>query len=264
MNVDTNKKKRSYKFKSNIKLIIIVIIVLLILFLSLFLLFFRKKSSILTLNSYFDESEQKIVKNCKLEDTDECLPVSDDIYLKLVLSNSYPVLDEKVDSINYSTENLYELAMKSDMSSDDCVDVRDKYLHQLRFDSIYNTYEDDKYVSVAVQRYSFDVCTNGFGVDPIEVYIYDISKKKIISQSDFINALKITDKEVKDVIDKDMANLGEEYVQDKYNDITYYYGSHGELYATYMSDSLGTYYTSVVREPKFSFTSDLRSPEKKK
>lgn len=258
-------KKKNFKFKMNNKIIsIVVIVIVLILAVILLSLIIRKKANTYTLNSYFEESEQKIIKNCKLEDTDECLPVHDDIYLKLVLSNSYPALDKKIDKINAVTKNLYELAKNSDMSSEECVEVRDKYLHQKRYDTIYDTYENDKYVSVAVQRHTYDVCTNGHGVEPIEVYIYDIAKKKIISQKQFIKDLKITDKEVKKVIDKDMSSLGKEYVQDKYEDITYYYGYYGELYATYKSEGLGSYNTSLIRDGEASFTSNLKSPEKRK
>lgn len=263
MKVKNNNLKKDSNVKFNKKVVIVISIVALIFILSLALLLFRRDSNTLTLNSYFDESEKRIVKNCKLENTDDCLPVRDDVYLKLVLAKSYPGLDEKIDDINAATDNLYELAMNSDMSSDDCIEVKDKYLHQRRYDSIYDTYENDKYVSVAVQRYNYDVCTNGYGVDPIEVYIYDIGKKKIISQNEFIKNLKITDNEVKKAIDNDMSSLGEEYVQDKYENITYYYGYYGELYATYMSEGLGTFYTSIIRDSDTSFTSNLKSPNEK-
>lgn len=257
-------KKQNTRIGFNKKLIVSCLVgFLIIAFISLtFFIFisFKNKNNTYVVNCYFDPEESKTLSGCKNED--ECYAIPDTVYDFLHLKNDYPELNKKVDAINKRTLYLYDRASKAKTDDDpECVNARDSYIYRYIDYTNFATFENDKYVSVMVERSFSDVCLNINAQQDDEVYIYDIKKKKIISQEEFIKELDIKDEEVEAAIKKDIdfikTNFNEEYSLDPNSKKMFYYDYYGNLKVSYRFLESGLKYNSLVRGSDLPVTTGL-------
>jgi len=237
--------------KKNGKILILVILILIIVLLVFVGFRFLKNDTKSTEKLFYDypKEERKTIKICK---DDTCsMPINDN-YEQLVIDSKYPKLDKKVKEINKKTLKYYEEVKKSTVEGEECANVKDTYYHRMRVSSIYYNYENDKYVSIGVQRKKYDLCTGSFENKDFDVYIYDKKDNKLLTQDEFRVKEKISTDEIKKAIDASMEIIREENdstteLQGSYDDAFFLYGYNGDLYVAFhvLGDEL--YYTGTLR-----------------
>lgn len=255
--------KKNIKEVNKKQFVFLVVIVIFVIFVFGFIIFlFKKSDNEYELNSSIEDGKYLI--NCrKDENDDECLPISNSRYSTLHLKNNYSALDKKVDEINKETDRLYKSALESDTNKDDqCDSVKDLYKYRYLDETYYDTFEDDKYSTVAVRRSRYDACYSVYSNMEMEIYIYDIKKKKIVSQDEFIKSLNVSDKEIDDAINKDLnffkERFDEIYTVDVESGKELYYDNYGDLKVSYRFAESGEIYSSTVRKSGVSHTSNLK------
>lgn len=250
----TNTKKNK-KRNLNKLLLLILIIVLVIIAIIISVVYFKTKNT--SKETYMDEKyffsypeeEIKTIKNCK---TSTCeIPKSDD-YIQLKLNKSYGVLDEKVEKINSDTLKYYDLINATTTDSDSCSKVKSLYYHEKRLSTDYYNYENDNYISIAVQRTEFNLCTSKVSRSQVEWYMYDKANNKLITQEEFKEIEDILDDEIELKIKEAISNLSEEEnidiaVQDDYSDIVLFYGYGGRIFVSFYVPEISLYYVGNIR-----------------
>lgn len=184
-------------------------------------------------NNFYNISKKNslILKICKSKD---CKMPSTIRYDTISINSNVRIVNEKIDKINDKTKKLYNKAIKSDMSVNECSTAKNIYNYRYAHSTFYDLYEDDKYISISAQRTETDVCLDTVSREQREVYIYDKKQKRFINQSDFIINLGISKSEiinrVKYVVSSYGKSVSKEYViEDSYNDYILYYGSDGKV-----------------------------------
>lgn len=204
-------------------------------------------------NLFYDlTSDVKTIDVCVKDSSCNYMePIS---YSKLTIKYDIPVLKKRVKEINDTTNKLYKKTLKSNTNSSECKSVKNKYLYQYIYSTNYNLYETYSYISITTQVIKTDLCSNksiGYNYDAL---IYDKNLKRVISQKEFQNGLSITDSELMEKINERYKN----YCNDKniqYNEITtpidytLFYGSTGEVYASFKIPNTDNYVTSTIRYP---------------
>lgn len=198
------------------------------------------------------EESRLYIENCK---TDQCPFPEKDSYNKLVLKKDYKALNKKIDKINQDTKKYYEQVKQTTTDTEKCAAVKDLYYHEQRVSTKYFNYENDKYVSIAVQRDIFNLCDNGFERKKIECYIYDKKSHNLLSQEDFLKKENITLEEIeaayasviKIINEEDKLNI---IPQKQYADTVYYYDFEGNILVSFYVPEKNLYYSGTVRENK--------------
>jgi hypothetical protein len=239
--------------KKRKKLIIsVIILIIAVCLIILGILFFTDKSSEEVADNLFysyPESERKTVKNCK---TSDCEIPEEDTYLQLKLNTSYKLLDEKIDSINKDTLKYYKMANESDTNGSNCSSVKKLYYHEKRFTTDYFNYENEYYVSIAVQRTEYNLCSNDVTRSQVEWYMYDKENDKLLAQEELIEIENITQEEINKAITSaiDIINNEEDTevsFQNDYSDIVLFYDYNGEILVSFYVPEMKLYYIGNVR-----------------
>lgn len=195
------------------------------------------------------EDSKLSIKNCK---TEFCEMPETDYYNLLVNNWNYKLLTEKITKINQDTRNYYDQANKSTTDTEKCAAVKDLYFHEQRVITQYYNYENDKYVSIAVQRDIVNLCENKLERKKIEWYLYDKKNNKLLSQVEFKNKENITSEEItaatesviKTINDEEKLNI---IPQKEYDDVVYFYDFQGNILISFYVPEKNTYYAGTIR-----------------
>jgi len=198
----------------------------------------------------YPESMRLKITNCKTED---CEMPAEDNYDTLVINSSSKKLTKKIEKINNDTKQYYEQVKNSTTDNERCTAVKDKYYHEQRVVTNYYNYENEKYISIAVQRNIINLCTNEYNRKQIEWYLYDKSKDKLLTQQEFKEAERITDQEITSAIENIIKIINDEEGMnivpgEQHNDIVVFYDFQGEILISAFIPEKNLYYTGTVRQ----------------
>jgi hypothetical protein len=230
----------------------IIILIVAVILIVLGILFFTNKDSEEVADNLFysyPESERKTVKNCKKSD---CEIPQEDTYLQLKLNTSYKLLDEKIDSINKDTLEYYNTVSKSNTNGSNCSNVKKIYYHEKRVTTDYFNYENEYYVSIAVQRTEYNLCSNDVTRSQVEWYMYDKENDKLLTQEELIEIEDITQEEINKAITSaiDIINKEEDTevsLQNDYSDIVLFYDYDGAILVSFYVPEMKLYYIGNIR-----------------
>ena len=231
--------------KYNTKLIVFMIIILVILSIIIIALSFYKfkiQDKQDSKKLFYSLTNRKVVKNC-INDT--CPIGAESHYYNLELEYNIDDINNIVKKMNNDTKKLYEETINSTIEDEECSAVRETYIHRYINSLIYHNYENDKYISLAVDRFKYDACLN-----KTEAYIYDKQKKEIITQEQLKQQEQVNDVDVIQAINKSLSsyykemNLPEIY-KDSY-DYILFYAFNGDLSVSYQIPDTEIYYNTIV------------------
>ena len=183
----------------------------------------------------YPESMRLKITNCKTED---CEMPAEDNYDTLVINFSSKKLTKKIEKINNDTKQYYEQVKNSTTDNERCTAVKDKYYHEQRVVTNYYNYENEKYISIAVQRNIINLCTNEY---------------KLLTQQEFKEAERITDQEITSAIENIIKIINDEEGMnivpgEQHNDIVVFYDFQGEILISAFIPEKNLYYTGTVRQ----------------
>ena len=117
-----------------------------------------------------------------------------------------------VDSINNESKKLHEQTLSSKISPDqECAGTTHIYNYSFMSSASFHNYVDRDYIVVGVQRTNYNICDGKYETGELEVNIYDIKNKKLLSQEEFMKQKAKTQ--------EDMDNRINEFIVDTYNDL---------------------------------------------
>ena len=164
-------------------------------------------------------------------------------------------INKIVDKINKDTDKYYKMIKNSNLNAKECETVKDKYNYRKRIDTDYNSYTNKDYITISVKRIITDVCTNKVQDQQVESYIFDRKQNKMLSQKEFRNKIKLTNKQI-DIIIKGNDNYlklrrglklsPENAYRNGKRDIKLFYNTAGDLLLSYYQSETDSYYTVLV------------------
>ena len=244
-------KKSERAENKNKKIIIVLIIAIAVLALVGIMLFLRSSSTKEEkVDTFFDYPKDQIKKIKVCKNSSDCM-FPDDVFNYLTVKDQYTGLNESIKMINKETEDYYNQVKNSDLSSDECSAVRNKYTKGLYVENVFINYSNDKYISINTKRTITNLCTMKITRPQVKVYLYDIKADKMITQDEFIERENITDEEIKTAIDKmnEILKKDGEVIGDvDYSDIVLFYGYQGDIGVSYRFVDDDMYFDATVRE----------------
>lgn len=220
--------------------LIVVITVLLYIF-----VFQNRNNNVTGENEYKPGTvkEQKLLQPCK--DTSDCMFGERYIYAHLKFDTGIAQIDDVVKKINEKEDELYTLTVNSTLDNDDCKNVKSNLNFSHYYGAEYYTYESDKYVSIGVTYTSLDLCLNKYTGKQATAYIYDKTSKKMLTQEEFKNKIKLSDEAIYELIKNNLEflnNNGSNYkIQDKYKDVVVFFSEDGNLYISFYQSDIDNY-----------------------
>ncbi|MBR4230906.1 MAG: hypothetical protein IKR74_01955 [Bacilli bacterium] len=187
------------------RLMIIIILSIIVIF-SILMIIKRKYDKKPTINNSSSGYESKFIKTCLDENSPRCTSFDKEyIFLKSYTDDSNLIKD-KVESINKSTADNYNISLKSNNKDSACASKKDLYSHRYIFDSKVSRFDNDKVTILFASWDKTDLCTdNTSNVDSL-VYYYDKKAQKFINYNDVVNIL---DLKSFSVVKKIKANINE-------------------------------------------------------
>ncbi len=159
-------------------------------------------------------------------------------------TNKSEVLRMKFDEINQKTLQLYNESINSNTNTSECSAVANIYKHRIVYQNLFHVYEDDEFISVAVDRIGIDFCAMKDNYLGIETYYYDIKKNKFITQEEILSKFPITniEKSIKKSIEQENSELDRQYTYDNVNsNYSIYFDSDGVAFVSYKHNEDGQY-----------------------
>lgn len=191
-------------------------------------------------------------KICKVK---QCFANYMGIYYTLSADTKNKELKKTIDNINNETIKQKNKTLKSNLNDASCSNVRKKYNYSYISNMNMQIYENDKYLSIAIQRENNNLCTNKSITSKPEVYIYSKEKEKIISQDEFKKEQNIDMNIVYANIAVSIGNYNErnntQYTYEKIASnenkyIKFFYNSLGKINIYYYQPENNTYYISEI------------------
>lgn len=230
------------------KLIIIGSIVTGVILLGLLLFFLLKDSESGTKPSQFELKNVEKIDVCI--NSNECIIENTSVFADISFDTDIKELKEAIDEINKETQEYKNKMLKSDFSNSLCDEHDDNFKYSYRVLNQYYFYSNEKYISVAVGRNSFNTCSFATAGIKMKPAIYDKESKKMLSQKEFKDSLGVTDGMVYKVIDDniDMLNQYDNNAINKKSeyDYTLFYNTLGELTIYYYLDAYQNYFVAKM------------------
>lgn len=227
------------------------------------------------LNKKTEPSDDKVKQNNisteKIEETNFALSKSNEVlmcknnqcfvesinYYNISYNGEIKEISEIVEKINNDTLAYYDMTINSTMDDISCNSIKDFYNYSLFVNSEFYGYEDDNYVSIAVQRNIRNFCKDEINSLQAEVYIYDKKLNKYLTQDDFKQRLNITEEEIDIVLTNNLNSynslMGTNYLlsntyQNGIHDSRFFYSDEGKLFMSYKQNEDNMYYVVELRD----------------
>lgn len=205
----------------------------------------------------------KISKNYTLEpiteisickDKNNCR-IQQDNYYKLIYNTDIEILNNIIKKINSDTNKYLEETKKEKANASSCQNVKDLYNYNKMIYTNYYIYQNKDLISITVKRTKEDLCTNFQKEEGSDVYIYSIASKKVLTQKEFRELLRIDDSKIQEAIEQDikvqenLSMLPPTEQQEKTEDYQekLFYNNDGNLLLTYKYNNL-VYTTTFINE----------------
>ena len=143
---------------------------------------------------------------------DTCAFSKNNYYKTIKYDTNIDEIKNIVDNINSESKKLHEQVLSSKLSPEqECLGTKNIYNYSFISSASFYNYVDSNYIVVGVQRTNYNICDGKYETGELEVNIYDVKNKKIISQEEFMKQKNITK--------EDIDNRINTYIQDAYDDI---------------------------------------------
>ncbi len=206
---------------------------------------------------FFSSNEVVTVepKYKKISGTDICYNenclVKQKNYYRLVYHTNIEEIDKVVNMINRQTLNYFHKYE----NSTSCDEMNSIYRYQYMMATDYYVFSNNRFVSIAIQRSKVNLCNQKEKVKPMKVWIYDLVKKKFITNSEFRETLNISSKKIEKGVIKNMkmqhelSLLYDGDVDYQFNnDDRLYYDFDGNLYLSYYGNYIDSYGRALILE----------------
>lgn len=142
--------------------------------------------------------EYKKVSMC--QNTEDCELA--DVEFKLIESNTkIKEVSDKIAEVNNKTKDDYEMVTSSITDKlEGCAQVKDIYKYSSYITTNYELYENNKVISIAVNKTTQNLCTNSEETTPYDIFIYDKKNKKELTQQDILKEIDYTEDMIKEVV----------------------------------------------------------------
>lgn len=228
------------------KLFVIVILVILVVFLfSVVFIKYRYENSKNEFKKLESFSEIKFVDLCQSEDN--CGKV-EDVYETFEYSYDDEKIQNWIKKINQDTESLYQEAINSNTNGEDCFEVRDIYKYKFSNKIYYYIYNNDEYISLAVERLKINLCTKENVQSSVETFIYSKFRGQQITQEEFINELGLDDIFIQTTIENNILEFDfmNDNTKDALSNYKLYFDYDGNLMVGYYYNLDNSYYSAVI------------------
>lgn len=172
-------------------------------------------------------------------------------YYRLVYHTGIEKIDKVVKKINNDTLAYFHKFEDSTI----CDEMVNVYRYQYMMTTDYYVFSNDRFVSIAIQRSKVNLCNQKEKVKPMKVWIYDLVKKKFITNSEFRETLNISSKKIEKGVIKNMkmqhelSLLYDGDVDYQFNnDDRLYYDFDGNLYLSYYDNYIDSYGRALILE----------------
>lgn len=157
---------------------------------------------------------------------------------------------------NEETEKLYQKSNTSKATDSSCTYIKDMYKHDIRYTNDYAINSHDHYLSLSSKSFYENFCTGEREDMQVNALIYNLKKGKVLTQTEFMKELKITEEDVIKAIKNNISQMNqgtdekltfENTYQDGKPSYVLYYGSDGALLASYFQKEDSVYYAAIVK-----------------
>lgn len=237
------------KKKRKVIIVVISILIILLVILSVFLAkkYLHSEAYNESKLAYHLDDKKINLDLCK---KDNCIHAGNKLsYPILTLDYKIDSLQNEVEKINKKTEKIYKEDNNSSTSSPTCSKVKDTYKKRYVHTSSFEFFENDKYISLSVQRTKTDFCTDEASTDQAEISIYDKNKKKIISQESFIKNIKISKSNILKAINESLDNylMNYPHYDETFTQYKVYYITNGDLVVSYKLPDVNSYNVATLK-----------------
>ena len=175
----------------------------------------------------FELINKKYINYCVDKDCGE----DEDLYAHLSTNSSSEILNNAIETMNANTDYYYNYVIGT--ASNVCDEYSSVYKYRRGISNEYYYYIDDKYVTFAVLREEKDFCNDTILVLPVEVYFYDLTLDKILSQDEIKENLDYNDKKLDSLITDHLKGYNEELIRDTYYGKALYFDNNGKVYVSF-------------------------------
>lgn len=194
---------------NNKKIIIIIITTLFFIAVGItsYSLYYKKKTKD-DLPTKLEENIEYKYKLCN----DTCAFSKNNYYRTIKVETNIDEIKNIVDKINSESKKQHKQVLSSKISPEkECLGKKNIYNYSYLSTSSFHNYVGSDYIVVGVQRTNYKICDGKYETGELELNIYDIKNKKIITQDEFMKQ--------KNVTKEDMDKRINEFIGDTYNDI---------------------------------------------
>lgn len=190
---------------------------------------------------------------------DNC-PIIQNEYSTLDFKTDIKKVDDIVKKINKETEDYYQKSIKSDMSDPSCSSKKDIFKHSFSVHSDFYIFENDNFISIAVERILLNLCTDTSEQTQLETYFYDKKSKKILTQEEIKQKFDIYEERITTTIKNNIAKLNEdsdsklsyeETYKDGKQDYILFFDRDGNLCISYLQNTENVYYKVIMMDKDF-------------
>lgn len=153
----------------------------------------------------------KEIKNCK-KNAECTIPLIEYKYINIKIRDKK--IKKLVSNINKTTNKLFKKSIDSDLKASECVTSKDKFKYRMIYDSIFNTFENSEFFSIAIKRTAIDVCNDKNNIENVEVYYYDKKNKKFLTQGDILKKISIKSMDIEIAIATNVFEVNKELNKD--------------------------------------------------
>ena len=201
----------------------------------------------------FKISEELQIDVCK--DKNNCPTLAEKKFEILSFDYNNDKLQAVINEINKKTKEEYEAMLASNLLDASCASLSSVLNHSLVYNDDIGLYEDENYVSIAVQHFKTNLCTEEVVEEVPQVYIFSKKDNEFISQKQFREQLGINNEFLIDAIKK---NVKKENKEMKYNyaienaldteidKLNLFYNSSGDLLVYYLQKEDNSYHVAEV------------------
>ncbi len=142
---------------------------------------------------YLNEFKTKKIYNCK---STNCITNYYDTYETIDYNGNNKNIKKLLKEINKKTYKYYNLVKNDKVNKKQCDSYTDILLKDTSIVTEYYLYENERYISIVLDRQKSYICLNKIEQLPIEVYIYNKKKNIVETQKEFRQEQGLTDKDI--------------------------------------------------------------------
>lgn len=148
--------------------------------------------------------EDRKIELCK---TPNCMNYSTLIFQKVSTNIEDNQVKKIIQQVNQKIDTYHETVQNDQMTRPECANVANLYQHGIRIQSGIQAKIHDRVLNIVVGAEKYDYCVGKPLGQEIEVTLYDLEKKKIISNKEYLKQNGYTEQQVQTMMETLMRNI---------------------------------------------------------